>query len=71
MMVVVARTALLVYKKSDDPWSRGLALGLLGAEASVAFQAFFGSYLEVRTLALFLWFIAALTAVLAKREELV
>jgi len=37
----------------------------------VAFQAFFGSYLEVRTLALFLWFIAALVAVLAKREELV
>lgn len=71
MMIVVARTAFLVYKKSDDPWSRGLALGLLGAESSVVFQAFFGSYLEVRTLALFLWFIAALTAVLAKREELV
>ena len=71
MMLVIARTAFLVYRKSDDPWSRGLSLGLLGAEASVAFQAFFGSYLEVRTLALFLWFIAALTAVLAKREELV
>jgi len=71
MMIALARTSFLVYKKSDDPWSRGLALGLLGAESSVAFQAFFGSYLEVRTLALFLWFIAALVAVLAKREELV
>jgi O-antigen ligase len=71
MMIMVARTSFLVYKKSDDPWSRGLALGMLGAESSVAFQAFFGSYLEVRTLALFLWFIAALVAVLAKREELV
>jgi O-antigen ligase len=71
MMIVVARTSYTVYKRSADPWSRGLALGMLGAEASVAFQAFFGSYLEVRTLALFLWFIAALVAVLAKREELV
>ena len=71
MMIMVARTSWLVYKRSEDPWSRGLALGLLGAESSVAFQAFFGSYLEVRTLALFLWFIAALVAVLAKREELV
>ncbi len=71
MMIAIARTSYLVYKRSADPWSRGLALGMLGAESSVAFQAFFGSYLEVRTLALFLWFIAALTAVLAKREELV
>ena len=71
MMIVVARTSYAVYKKSEDPWSRGVALGMLGAESSVAFQALFGSYLEVRTLALFLWFIAALVAVLAKREELV
>jgi hypothetical protein len=43
----------------------------LGAETSVAFQAMFGSYLEVRTLAIYLWFIAALVVVLGKREELV
>lgn len=69
IMVFVARSAYRLYRRSDDAWSRGLALGLLGAQASVSFQAFFGSYLEVRTLALFLWFIAALVAVLLKREE--
>lgn len=71
IMVALARTAYRVYRRSADPWSRGLALGFLGAEASVAFQAFFGSYLEIRTLAIYLWFVAALIAVLAKREELV
>ena len=71
MMIVIARTSYRIYKRSDDPWTRGLALGMLGAESSVAFQAWFGSYLEVRTLALFLWFIAALVVVLGKREEIV
>ncbi len=70
MMVVLLRTSYRVFKRSSDPWSRGLALGAIGAQASVVFQAFFGSYLEVRTLALFLWFIAALVAAQAKREEL-
>jgi hypothetical protein len=70
MMIVIARTSFRIYKRSADPWTRGLALGMLGAEASVAFQAWFGSYLEVRTLALFLWFIAALVASLGKREDL-
>lgn len=71
MFAVLARTAYRVFKKSVYPWSRGLALGFLGALSAVAFQAFLGTYLEVRTLALFLWFMAALVAVIAKREELI
>ena len=67
----LARTACRVYRRSEDPWTRGLALGFLGAEAAVAFQAFFGSYLEVRTLAIYFWLVGALIVVLGKREEIV
>ncbi len=71
IMAALARTAFRLYRRSADPWSRGLALGFMGAQSSVAFQAMFGSYLEVRTLAIYLWFVAAIVVVLAKREELV
>jgi hypothetical protein len=71
MFVAMMRNALVVYRRSADPWTRGLALGFLGALACVTFQAFLGTYLEVRTLALFLWLMGAFVAVLGKREELV
>ena len=70
MFAVLARLALRLYRKSDDGWTRGLALGFLGAEVAVTFQAFLGTYLEVRTLALYFWLLAAMLVVLAKREEI-
>jgi hypothetical protein len=71
MIYILAKMAFSIYKKSADPWTRGLALGFFGAIFAVCFQAWFGSYLEVRTLALYLWFIAALLTVLGKHESLV
>jgi O-Antigen ligase len=70
LMSFMVRIAWRVYKKSADPWNRGLALGYIGAFAAVIMQAFLGSYLEVRTLALYLFFVAALIFVIAKREEI-
>ncbi len=70
MFAALARQAYLVYRRSEEPWSRGLSLGFLGALCAVIFQAMLGSYLEVRTLALFLWVMAAFVTVLAKREDI-
>jgi hypothetical protein len=67
----LARTAYRVFRQSADGWTRGLALGFLGAEAAVSFQSFFGSYLEVRTLAIFFWLVGALVVILGKREKIV
>ncbi len=70
LMSFMVRTAWRLYKHSDDSFNRGLALGYIGAFSAVMFQAFLGSYLEVRTLALYLFFFAALIFVIAKREEI-
>jgi hypothetical protein len=70
ILFILARQALRVFRRSSDPWSRGIALGFLGAEAAVVFQALLGSYLEVRTLAFYLWIMAAFVTVTAKREEI-
>jgi len=70
LMAMTARTAWFVYRRSSKAFSRGLSLGYLGAFSGVMFQAFLGSYLEVRTLALYLFLIAALITVAAKREDI-
>ena len=70
LMSFMVRTASRVYKKSAEPFNRGLALGYIGAFSAVMMQAFLGSYLEVRTLALYLFFFAALIFVIAKHEEI-
>jgi hypothetical protein len=48
---------------------RGLALGYVGAVAAVGFQAFLATFLEVRTLALYLWLFGALIYLWARREK--
>ena len=70
LMSFMVRTAFRLYKHSSDHFNRGLALGYVGAFAAVMMQAFLGTYLEVRTLALYLFFLAALIFVIAKREEI-
>jgi O-antigen ligase len=70
MIYMLLRTAYRLFKKSDDPWTRGIALGYFGAVFAVCFQAMLGSYLEVRTLALFFWLMGAFVVILAKREEI-
>jgi hypothetical protein len=71
MFVWLYRTAKAVSEGSKDRFLRGLGLGYRGALAAVALQAMLGTYLEVRTLGLYLWLFGALLVVAAKREELI
>ncbi len=70
MFAVLGRTALTVFRRSKDPLARGLALGLIGCLCAVSLQAFLATYLEVRTLALYLWMYAAFVYALGRRERL-
>lgn len=68
MFFVLGRLAYRLWRKARDPFAKGLALGFLGALIAVSFQAFLATYLEVRTLALYLWLYAAFVVVLARKE---
>jgi O-antigen ligase len=63
MVISLLRLAIRVFRTSEDPELRGLALGYAGAVVAVIFQAFLGTYLEMRTLALYLWMIGAFLTV--------
>lgn len=69
MYASLALYAMKVYRKSQDPMVRTLALGLVGAMLAVALNAFLASFLEVRTLAFYLWMYAGFVVVLGRREQ--
>ncbi|MEK7648342.1 MAG: O-antigen ligase family protein [Patescibacteria group bacterium] len=62
ILIVLARTALRVHRSSQSPLMRGLALGYCGALAAFAFQGFFATYFEVRTLAPYIWIFGGILA---------
>ena len=70
MMIALSIFSLRVYRISQSKFTKGLALGFLGGLLAVCFQAFLGTYFEVRTLGLYLWLIAGLVTVLAYQEKL-
>jgi hypothetical protein len=70
MFAMLAHVALKTWRESHDPLTRGLALGYLGCLVAVTFQSFLATYLEVRTLALYLWLYGAFVCVLARREKI-
>ena len=59
-----------VWRKSKQPFTRALALGVAAAMIAVALNAFLATFLEVRTLASYLWVFAALVVVLGTREKI-
>lgn len=61
---------LRVYKTSKNPETRALAIGVAAAMLAASLNAFLASFLEVRTLAVYLWVAPALVVVQAKREKL-
>ena len=69
--MALGRVALSLWRRSEDPFTKGLALGYVGALSAVAFQSFLATYLEVRTLALYVWLYGAFIYVLARREEVI
>ncbi|EKD33427.1 MAG: Lipid A core-O-antigen ligase [uncultured bacterium] len=62
--------SLRVYKKSEDPFTRSLALGFSAAMIAVSVNAFLATFLEVRTLAFYLWLYGGLVVVLGTRERI-
>jgi hypothetical protein len=71
MLVALGRLGFATWRQSRDEFTRGLALGFIAALAAVAFQSFLATYLEVRTLALYLWMYAAFVYVLARKERVI
>ncbi len=67
---ILARSGYRVYKYSQDRFNRGLALGFLGGLLAIAFQAFLGTYLEVRTLAFYFWLIGGFVVWLGIKEKI-
>ncbi|MBU1915534.1 hypothetical protein KKC47_00210 [Patescibacteria group bacterium] len=68
MFVALGSMGLKVSRTAKNPLASGLALGLIGCIFAVTLQAFLGTYLEMRTLALYFWVLAAFVFVLARRE---
>jgi hypothetical protein len=60
-----------VYKRSKKAFTRALALGVAGAMVAVSVNAFLATFLEVRTLAPYLWVFTAIVVVLGQREKLI
>jgi hypothetical protein len=70
MFVALAGMARRVWRQSRDNMTKGLALGFIGCLLAVSLQAFLATYLEVRTLALYLWLYGAFIYVLGRREKI-
>lgn len=70
MFVILFRASSAVWRGSQDPMLRGLALGYMGATLAFAFQAMLGTYLEVRTISLYFWLFGAMLVVAGRREKL-
>lgn len=69
MVIALGRIAYDTWQSARDQWTKGLALGYLGAVIAVSLQAFLGTYLEVRTLGIYLWLYGAFVFVMARRER--
>jgi len=68
MMVAMLGMAYRVFRDAEDPFTRGLALGYFGCVLAVCFQALIGTYLEIRTLVLYLWAYGGFVYVLGRKE---
>ena len=61
---------LHVYRYSEDPTTRALALGACAAMLMVSLNAFLATFLEVRTLAPYLWTFAGVVIAQGQREKI-
>lgn len=72
MYLVLFAYSIKVYRDNKgDPFVRALALGFAAAMIAVALNAFLASFLEVRTLAFYLWLYGGFIVVLNQNKKLV
>ena len=61
---------LRVWRSSKSTFTRALSLGVAATMMAVALNAFLATFLEVRTLAPYLWTMTGLVVLLADRENI-
>lgn len=61
--------AIRLYRRSDDAFTRAIAIGFAAALLGVAFNAFTSTIFEIRTIAFYLWLYAGFVLVLGQREK--
>lgn len=64
-------TCISVWRRSKKSFTRALALGVAAAMLAVLLNAFLATFLEVRTLAPYLWVFTAIVVVMGQREKLI
>ena len=64
----VIRFSLKFFRQSQNGFDRGLALATVGVVVAVSLEACLGTYLEVRTIGVYLWLLPALLFVLSKSK---
>lgn len=71
LYIALFLAAVRIWKKSKKGFTRALALGLAAAMIAIALNAFLASFLEVRTLASYLWVFGGMVILLGLREKLI
>ena len=71
MYATLFLVCLNVWRRSKKSFTRALALGVAAAMLAVVLNAFLATFLEVRTLAPYLWVFTALVVILGQREKLI
>lgn len=71
MYAMLFIVCIRVYQKSASGFTRALALGVAAAMIAVMLNAFLATFLEVRTLAPYLWTFTGFVVVLGQREKLI
>lgn len=69
LYIALFLACLHVYRSSEDKETRALALGVCATMLAVALNAFLATFLEVRTLAPYLWTMAGVVIALGQREK--
>jgi hypothetical protein len=68
MYLTLFGACIHVYRESTDSETRALALGMSAAMIAVALNAFLATYLEARTLAVYLWMFGGIVVAEGKKE---
>jgi O-antigen ligase len=69
MYIALFITCIRVWRSSEDEFTRALAIGVAAAMISVSVNAFLATFLEVRTLAPYLWVLTACVVVLGQDQK--
>lgn len=70
MYIALFVLSIRLYRHSQQPFKRALAIGFAAVMLAIAFNAMTSTLLEIRTSAFYLWLYAGFIAVLAERQGL-